>query len=155
METGTPARAEYEAAICSRRSNAVTVPFREMSLDGWAPKIADCHSNVDRWVETNPGCEAVRGWITYISFGPAGVQLTAHPVVRDRNGDLFDITPVFEGSPRSGAFVVHPGDATAFFAMKDHDIRCPSLDPAADDEVLRTLIDAHGDAAPDDLEEWT
>lgn len=153
MKIGTPARAEYEAAICSRRVGAVIVPFREVSLDGWAPKIADCHNNVDRWVATNPRCEAVRGWITYISFGPVGVQLTAHSIVRDQNGDLFDITPVFEGSPRGGAFVEHPGDSIVFFVMKDSDIRCPSFDPAADAEALRALIDADDDAAVDDPEE--
>lgn len=137
-------RAEYEASICSERAEAVTVPFKKVALGDWMPKIADCHNNVDHWVEANPGCEAVRGWITYISFGPSGVQLTSHSVVRDHGGNLFDITPVYQDAIGGGAFVEDKGDLTKFFAMKDHDIRCPSLDPEADVAALLDLIRAAG-----------
>jgi hypothetical protein len=122
---------------------------------GWTPEIGKCHGNVDRWVGDNPGCEAVRGWITYKSFGPMGVQLTSHSVVRDQRGNLFDITPVYKDALRGGTFVEDKGDPTTFFAMKDHDIRCPSLDPEADAAALRGLIEAVGNfEAGSDLEEW-
>jgi len=146
-------RSEYIASICARRDQAVQVPFVEVSPDGWTPEIAGCHPNVDRWVKENPGCEAVRGWITYMVFGPAGVQLTAHSVVRDERGSLFDITPVKEGQPRGGAFVEHQGDPALFCKMKDHDIRCPSLDPAADAEALREVIGEADFGADNEAEE--
>lgn len=142
MTSTAPASEEYVASICARRADAVVVPFVEVSADGWSPEIAKCHLNVDRWVVLNPGCEAVRGWITYISYGPAGVQLTAHSVVRNPEGTLIDITPVYPGAQRGGAFVEHQGDPAEFFAIiaTSLDLRCPSLDPEADAVALQALI---------------
>ena len=155
MNLPKPAPEEYATSICARRTDAVTVPFVEVSLsDGWTPEIAKCHDNVDRWVADNPGCQAVRGWISHISFGPAGEQLTAHSVVRNPDGALIDITPVYPGALRGGAFVEHQGDPAVFFGIIEaagHDMHCPSLDPEADAATLQAMIDAHGGfAALDD-----
>lgn len=148
---------QYVTSICARRADAVIVPFVEVSIGDWNPEIAQCHSNVDRWIEANPGYQAVRGWISYISFGPAGEQLTAHSVVRNPNGALIDITPVYPGVPRGGAFVEHQGDPAEFFAMLEvgHEMHCPSVNPEADAAALQAMIDAHGGHGPvDDAESF-
>lgn len=154
MNSAKPTPEEYTTSICVHRAAAVVVPFVEVSLDGWTPVVAACHANVDRWVADNPGCQATRGWISYMSFGPAGEQLTAHSVVRNPDGTLIDITPVYPGALRGGAFVEHQGDPTEFFDMIEafgHEMRCPSLDPEADAAALQAMIDAHGGiASPDD-----
>jgi hypothetical protein len=139
---------DYVALICSGRAEAVSVPFVKVSIDEWIPKISDCHNNVDRWVAAYPDCEAVRGWISYISFGQVGEQLTAHSIVRNPDGTLIDITPVCQGAPRGGAFIEHRGDMALFAALKDHDIRCASLDPEADAAALDALIADADDFEP-------
>lgn len=148
-------RAEDEALICSARGDAVTVPFKEVALGDRTPKISDCHNNVDRWIAANHDCKAVRGWISYISYGPAGEQLTGPSVVRNADGTLIDITPVYPGAPRGSALVEPRGDPAVFFAIKDHDIRCPSLNVEADAAELEALIAAADGFEPnDDAEEW-
>lgn len=157
MTTAKQTPEEYAASICARRADAVTVPFVEVVINDWKPEIAKCHANVDRWVAANPDCQAVRGWIAYISFGPAGEHLTAHSVVRNPDGALIDITPVYPGANRGGAFVEHQGDPAEFFAMTavSHEMRCPSLDPEADAAALQAMIDEHGAAGPlDDAEDF-
>ncbi len=56
------------------------------------------------------------------------VGLTAHSVVRDQDGTLFDITPLANEAWRTGMhFVVHDADEDTFFAMTKLglDIHCP------------------------------
>lgn len=123
-------RADYEASVCERLCQAAHVPFREVSLADWRPKVSDCHRNVDRWIEANPGATAVRGWVTYASFGPA-IGLTAHSVVRGTDGQLFDITPLENESYRTITtmrFIPHLGDEQLFLSMKELNIyiNCPS-----------------------------
>ena len=121
-------RADYEASICQRLRQAKRVPFRVVSLEGWRPKVGDCHRNVDKWVEANHGAAALRGWVTYARLGDA-IGLTAHSVVRSLDGHLFDITPLENEYYRTGMrFVPHLGDEQVFCAMKELGIciNCPS-----------------------------
>lgn len=112
-------RAEYEASLCARREDAAVVPFLKVAFDGWSPKVGCCHQNADMWVRANPEFEVVRGWVTYASFGGDSFGLTAHSIVRDRSGALFDITPLDdEGLRASMHFILHEGDPTIFFEMK-------------------------------------
>ena len=149
-------KAGYEAGVCSRRPEAVTVPYIEVSIGDWKPEESDCHNNAKRWVEANPLWEVVTGWISFMWFGPCGVQLTAHSVVRDPDGSLFDITPVANGRLRGGAFVEHHGDPVVFSEMLFSDIRCPSFDPTADAQALHSLLGAQGCLATDsdEVESW-
>lgn len=120
-------RAEYEASICGRLSEAEHVPFRQVFLDNWQPSVARCHENVDRWVQANAGAIALRGWVTYASFGTS-LALTAHSVVRGLDGILFDITPLENEYYRRGMrFIPHVGEDQLFFSMTvlDLEIRCP------------------------------
>ncbi len=87
-------RADYEADICGRLDQAERVPFKPVFIGDWRPQVAQCHENVDAWVKGNLGAVAVRGWVTYASFGELGIGLTAHSVVQDSDGRLFDITPL-------------------------------------------------------------
>jgi len=135
-------RASYEASICARLNRVVEVPFAEVTLDGWAPGIADCHENVNRWVEAHPGCVAVRGWIVHMSFGPLGCGLTAHSVVRTPDGGLIDITPVHAGAPRGGPFVEHQGEEALFFAMKALGVEMRCLKAELDPEEMARFVES-------------
>ena len=120
-------RGDYEALVCRRLAMAEHVPFREVSISDWHPKVGDCHVNVDTWVKANPCTLAVRGWVTYASFGVA-TGLTAHSVVRENDGQLFDITPLVNEEYRAPMrFIPHVGDEQVFFAMVKLDIfiNCP------------------------------
>ncbi len=120
-------REDYITSICKRLGEAEHVPFKPVSSDGWNPEVAHCHRNVDKWVEANPGHTAVRGWVTYASFGNS-LGLTAHSVVRDANGRLFDITPLENEYYRVNMnFISHVGDEQTFFAIKNLGIciACP------------------------------
>jgi len=87
-------RSEYEKSVCDRLSHATHVRFRLVSFaDGTAPEVGDCHRNADRWVQENPGATVVRGWVTYANFG-LSIGLAAHSVVRTRDGQFLDITPL-------------------------------------------------------------
>jgi hypothetical protein len=137
----------YATSICSKRSSAVNVPFVEVTLDGWSPRVAQCHENADAWVRANPGSSVVRGWVTYASFGDAGFGLTAHSVVRGADGLLLDITPLCDESLRQGMrFIEHDGDAASYdelkkFSIKIHCLSCggsaPTDEPSQieDDEI--------------------
>ncbi|WP_146120218.1 hypothetical protein [Paraburkholderia sp. BL21I4N1] len=89
-------------------------------FDGWTPTLGGCHQNVDRWVESHPGHKAVRGWLD-VSFlaTPAARRFTAHSVVADENGDLFDVT--LGSSDLECSFILHPGS--------DDDFRYYALTP--------------------------
>jgi|SRR5882762_3537594 hypothetical protein len=113
-------RRAYETAICARLNEAEIIPFREVSIGEWRPKVAACHENVDAWVQSNPQSFAVRGWVVYISYGGDAVGLTAHSIVKGPDGDLFDITPLCnEGGRHPLHFVAHVGDDRSFFEMKE------------------------------------
>jgi hypothetical protein len=108
-------RADYEADICSRLHEARVIPFRKVAMSGGLPAVANCHSNVDAWVKAHPDCKAVRGWVTYASFGDQGLGLTAHSIVQDADSQLFDITPLGDERVRpSMHFARHMGDDESF-----------------------------------------
>lgn len=127
-------RTEYEAAVCSQLRNAKTVDFKKVSLRNWVPVVSECHTNVNRWVEGMPWHRAVRGWVVYkqciigVNFG---LELTAHSVVRDEIGDLFDISPISDERPRAGGFmrfVEHAGTEALFWELESANrfICCPN-----------------------------
>ena len=73
------------------------------------------------------GAMVVRGWVTYADFG-VSIGLTAHSVVRDRDGQLFDITPLGNERDRVGMwFVPHVGTEQEFKTMQQSNVfmRCP------------------------------
>lgn len=107
-------RDEYERDVCLRLQSAEVVRFLKVSLPKWSPRVGGCHDNVDRWVEANSGFAVVRGWVTYIDF-QIKIRLTAHSVVRDALGRLFDITPLGNECVRSSMkFVPHLGTEEEF-----------------------------------------
>jgi hypothetical protein len=78
--------------------------------------------------------KAVRGWVTYASFGGDSVGLTAHSIVRDQSGALFDITPLGNEDARNGMrFVEHEGDPAIFEKMKAMGINIHCRDFSARD----------------------
>ncbi len=70
----------------------------------------------------------VRGWVTYADFGLT-IGLTAHSVVQDRDGQLFDITPLGNECDRAGMrFIPHIGTEQEFTSMREAEIyiNCPT-----------------------------
>jgi hypothetical protein len=122
-------RTDYQKRICQGLCQAKLVPYREVSFaDGIVPKVAECHRNVERWVEENPGTSVVRGWVTYADYGVA-IGLTAHSVVRGADGQLFDITPLDNEYYRDTMrFLSHLGDNEQFLSMIKTNIfiECPT-----------------------------
>jgi hypothetical protein len=118
-QPASPQRRQYEWQICARIKASQIIPFRNVSIGDWRPEIAKCHDNVARWIKSNPGHTAIHGWIVNASYGEDRVGVTAHTVVRDEDGSLFDITPVADERVRPGmAFVLHPGDDTSFYELR-------------------------------------
>jgi hypothetical protein len=67
--------------------------------------------------------------VTYVDF-QIKIWLTAHSVVRDADGRLFDITPLGDERVRpTMRFVPHFGDEQLFLSMKKSSnvIECPSV----------------------------
>lgn len=118
-DTSASFRRVFETAICSRLIEAEIIPFKKVAIGEWQPKIAECHENVDTWVQTNPGASAVRGWVVFASYGGDAVGLTAHSVVRGPAGELFDITPIQNENDRHPLhFIAHLGDERSFLEMR-------------------------------------
>jgi len=139
--TNAAARAEYEAAICKQLASAEIVRFKEVLLGDWRPTTSHCHENVDTWLRATPGHCHVRGWV-YLKQHYDGStvvwELTAHSVVRDEKGNLFDITPIRDGNTPIQEnderkklcmrFVGHIGDEELFWRYKNANpsIYCPT-----------------------------
>ena len=141
-QLSSDARADYEASILARLDQAVRVPFREVSLNNWRPGHNDCHNNVDTCVAANPSCKAVRGWMI-----ESTCSLTAHSVVRDTDGQLFDITPFTDDRLRLG-FIEHEGDDAAFERMKAAGVQIfgPTIDSEELARYLETALGPRADA---------
>lgn len=110
----------YFQRLLDRVSLATKVPFREVRLDGWEPKMNDCHCNVDFWVQHHPETEAVRGWLFW-SANEAGQRLFMAHSVLEESFQLVDITPIDRNTPREGLlFLKHEGTEQEFSGMRIH-----------------------------------
>jgi len=106
----------YFASLHSRLGEAEDVPFREVSIADWQPKLAECHNNVERWTTGYEGRTRVRGWLTWGDDASGSFHLIAHSVVEE-DGLLYDITPIDPNTPRP-KFLRHVGDKESFDAMQ-------------------------------------
>lgn len=85
----------YTAALRERRDEGVIVSPAQVSIGDWKPLPNLCHENVTTWCANNTDFEIVRGWL-YLDFDgqlPYEVFI-AHSVIRDKDGALWDITPM-------------------------------------------------------------
>jgi hypothetical protein len=61
-----------------RAAEAVPISLRQVSFrSGDLPALHDCHGNVARWIEENPSCQAMRGWLI-----TSGAVFDKHSLVR-------------------------------------------------------------------------
>ena len=68
------------------------------------------------WVRHNPNYRVVHGWVCFESFSFFGfIRFTAHSVVEDETGKLWDITP--NRAADSYPFIRHPGDPEEFVTL--------------------------------------
>jgi hypothetical protein len=112
-------RDEYVATVCVRLDQAVAVPFRPVSLENWFPRTRECHENADILARALPELTPVRGWVTNGSYGPLGVSLAAHSVLRTADGTLIDVTPLADESLRGSMhFIEHEGAERLFREAK-------------------------------------
>ncbi len=102
---------EYAKEVCGRRDKAECIPYKEVSLEGWAPQAHRCHENVATWVRAHSHWRPVRGWVVY-EESERSYGLTAHSVVQSPDGKLYDITP--PNCPGI-SFIPHRGKDDAFF----------------------------------------
>ena len=85
---------EYTAALRERLSEGVDVPPATVSIGDWTPQPNQCHDNVTTWCENNSDYQVVRGWLYMDMAGQFNYEVfLAHSVVRDKEGQLWDITP--------------------------------------------------------------
>jgi hypothetical protein len=84
----------YVARLYERRNEGVTVPGGRIQGTDWTPVFNDCHANVNALCGADPRYRPVRGWL-YFDFenSLSFVRFTAHSVVADEAGRLWDITP--------------------------------------------------------------
>ena len=81
-------------------------------------KPSECHTNVEAYIRSHPGCQPVRGWVVeeFSDF----TYFDAHSVVRLESGLLVDITPLNRDCP----FITHTGTEEEFARLKDG---CPRV----------------------------
>jgi hypothetical protein len=80
--------------LYEHRKKAIVVPFRDCSSGAFQPVEQDCHRNVELWCRATPGHTIIRGWLVFEVFAPLGFcRFNPHSVVRDEQGELFDLTP--------------------------------------------------------------
>ena len=107
-------------SLYQRRHAAVVVPY-EPRMMNWEPVEHACHNNTDRYVRENPGCKTIRGWLVFdftlgASIGwPPFFRFTAHSVVEDADGRLFDLTP--SKASQRYPFLQHERPASEFDAF--------------------------------------
>jgi hypothetical protein len=148
---GLPAvmgRDEYESDICARSGSAVDVRHDPGAFIGeWKPKVAECHANVDYWVDHHAEYTVVRGWLAYMGGGTDFHGYTAHSVLRDPCGELVDITPVEDPNFIRRRFTPHPDDKATFLRMRtlDLNILCQGNCPAPAVELERVNPPAASD----------
>jgi hypothetical protein len=88
-------RPEYTAALCERRAEGIVVPPAQVSIGDWKPQPNLCHENVTTWCAGNGEFQIVRGWLHLDFQGQTPYEVfLAHSVIRDKNGALWDITPM-------------------------------------------------------------
>jgi hypothetical protein len=117
----------FAQRLYDRRHEAVVVPFRQCSLSEWEPTEGQRHHNADYWALSNPTHKAVRGWLVF-DFSNAWLlglravfRFTAHSIIDDGTGTLFDLTPS-QASQRY-PFLRHEGLEGEFISLvEDHGI---------------------------------
>jgi hypothetical protein len=118
------------ARLYARRHEGIIVPFEDRRSEHFQPEPKECHQNVALWVRANPTHRAVYGWLSF-DFSLIGIhRFSAHVVVADENGRLFDVTP--SRASRGYPFVRHEGKDDEYFALvkgnlTDLDYRIPEL----------------------------
>ena len=87
------------------------LPMRNVTFaNGSAPQANRCRPDVLRWTSENAGSEPVHGWLVN-----GGLMLQMHWFVRDRKGQLFNITPLDPPTP----VFEHPGTLTEFTLLTE------------------------------------
>jgi hypothetical protein len=107
-------------ALYGRRHTAIMVPFEKRTISSGPPQEHQCYVNNDRFCSENPGHKSVYGWLVFdfnrTSEGMWPVcRFTAHAVLEDPKGRLFDITP--SKASQRYPFLRHEGPEEEFAAI--------------------------------------
>jgi hypothetical protein len=105
----------HKAVIVERLKTEAVGQFRQHQ----------CHQNADVWVRANEGWSVVRGWLVFDYTHPLFFpeiprpyfRFTAHSVVQDPAGKLWDVTPMLASQPYP--FFPHPGTAEEIEELVD------------------------------------
>ena len=86
---------EYTTRLRARQAEGVFVSPAQVSIGEWAPRANQCHENVTVWCTNDQAFQIVRGWLYLDLAGRLPYEIfLAHSVVRDKDGALWDITPL-------------------------------------------------------------
>jgi len=108
----------YFRQLLERVKFGTKVPYREVRLIGWEPKLNECHANVDHWTQHHPETKALRGWLFWEPDEAGRCHFMAHSVLDD-SGSLVDITPIDRSTPRDALlFLEHLGAEDDFLRMR-------------------------------------
>ena len=91
----------YAEFLYKNLSRAIIPPFKSVTIYGKTPKVRECHINAQNFVAENPDYSIVYGWLCRDASNPYQFLFLAHSLVKDRDGNLLEITPMqtFEPIP--------------------------------------------------------
>ena len=91
----------YKRFLYQQIANAIYLPYRQVNVNGQSPQPNNCHWNAQTYEDENQGVECTRGWLV-VDGGDLSLEiiLLAHSVVREADGNLYEITPIQSCEPR-------------------------------------------------------
>ena len=93
LKPPSQAHRAYAKVLYEKRGEAIYVPRVTVVLPGWQPKANECHENCAEWHLRQGNCKIVHGWVCVDASEIGFYRFSAHSVIEDSSGSLFDITP--------------------------------------------------------------
>lgn len=90
----------YAKYLYDHLDQAEHLEVLEVSINGQPPNPKMCHDNVNRFVEENDQYAPIYGWLVIDSPNAVQCLFLAHSVIADKNGKLYEITPIEALDPR-------------------------------------------------------
>ena len=113
---------QYAKKIFDLMDTAAYYPFKDVEIDlefdVWKPQKGFCHHNVIHYCNDNVGYEIVCAWLYNPQDRPNFIFI-AHSLVRDTNGNIFDITPSDAGAVYPA--IVVPNDKDFYLIVDEYD----------------------------------
>jgi hypothetical protein len=90
----------YGRRLFERRESGIFVPPANAGWGEWRPAQHSCHENVSTICAGDSRLQPIRGWLFFdFHYFFDYVRFTAHSVIRNEQGVLYDITPTQASRP--------------------------------------------------------